>query len=802
MNALTQAALRTVEHPDFARLFLDTTLKSVVVLLAVGGLCLFWRRASAATRHLIWFLAILTLPVLPLVSLAVPSWNRPLWSVSTGVISGNRIALALEFAPGAQPETLAPQNRSAPAQPGMTGSKDARTASGGRLATDFNADWLVFAFAAWLGGAILALISWGIGYGGIRKLARNARPMPEASWALLLSQIRAELGLRRPVTLLQSFHETMPVTWGWLRPVVLLPVDSAQWPEERRRMVLAHELAHVKRWDCLTQTVARVIGSLWWFHPLVWLAARRMRVERERACDDRILAGGWKASDYAEHLLDIARSFRRVPQLTAIAMARSPGLQQRVLAILDSHRNRNCVEKGTVAVLALAFLGLGLSLGGWAKAETGNPSAPWSFEHSEVAGPLKRFVAEKRAQAAAALEAQGKEMLPEFNAMFAAAAKGDWPAINRIWSDLRERAPQYEGRGPKDERLHGTAWQTMLEIWGAFGNIAAAEKEVVAFGRDAIASIPPGSIYFGGTDPGRCVITALQKSQVQAEPFFTLTQNALADGSYLRYLRDMYAAKIYIPTDEDSKRCFDDYVADAGRRFKTKELKPGEDVKEVDGKVQVRGQVAVMAINALLAKIIFDKNPDHEFYVEESFPLDWMYPHLSPNGPIMKINRQPLNELPEETVRQDRAYWTGAVKPMIGEWLHPDTPLQTVVEFAQRVSMPPASDDPRDPQADSGKKWASKLRSSIAGLYTWRLEHAAVASDKTRLTGEADFAFRQALALCPYSPEAVYRYVNFLVKQQRVSDALLVAKTAAHVDNWNDQLPGLIRQLERMQKTP
>jgi hypothetical protein len=141
-------------------------------------------------------------------------------------------------------------------------------------------------------------------------------------------------------------------------------------------------------------------------------------------------------------------------------------------------------------------------------------------------------------------------MLPEYSAMYAAAARADWPAISRIWSDLRERAPQYEGKGPKDERLHGTAWQTMLEIWGAFGNLALGRGDLVgALGRDAIHSIPSGGIYFGGTDPGRCVITALCKSHVQGDPFFTLTQNALADGSYLQYLREMYGARIYVPTD-------------------------------------------------------------------------------------------------------------------------------------------------------------------------------------------------------------------------------------------------------------
>src|SRR5206468_1233252 len=135
------------------------------------------------------------------------------------------------------------------------------------------------------------------------------------------------------------------------------------------------------------------------------------------------------------------------------------------------------------------------------------------------------------------------------------------------------------------------------------------------------------------------------QSHVNADPFFTLTQNALADGSYLKYLRSMYGARIYIPTEGDSTNTFNQYLEDAKRRMEhdrqfpnePRQIKPGEHLKEVDGKLQVSGQISVMAINGLLSEMIFERNPDQEFYVEESFPLDWMYPRLSPHGLIMKI---------------------------------------------------------------------------------------------------------------------------------------------------------------------
>src|SRR5205823_4100398 len=154
-------------------------------------------------------------------------------------------------------------------------------------------------------------------------------------------------------------------------------------------------------------------------------------------------------------------------------------------------------------------------------------------------------------------KAEGAKLLPEYKTMFAAATKGDWPAISNLWEKLRARAPQYDIPGPKDERLHGIGWQTVLEIWGSFGPLAVGEeKYVVGLTKDSIESISPGGIYFGGTDAGRFMITALQKSHVHGDPFFTITQNALADNKYLAYVRSMYSGKIYTPTDDDSQQCF------------------------------------------------------------------------------------------------------------------------------------------------------------------------------------------------------------------------------------------------------
>jgi hypothetical protein len=436
---------------------------------------------------------------------------------------------------------------------------------------------------------------------------------------------------------------------------------------------------------------------------------------------------------------------------------------------------------------------------------------------------LQQFVALKDAQARAATNA----MPPEISALFKYAQSGDWLALSNsyaklteppptsarggIWeavakfvSDLKEKIGWSRRVAP---RLPGTPWVAAQEVRGALEAFGEGDETYSAkFGRDIIAAIPPGSIYFGGTDPGRFIVTAMCHSQAAADPFFVLTQNALADGSYLDYLRRMYGDKICIPSETDAQTCFQTYVTDAAQRMQSGHLKPGEVVHQTAGRVQISGQVAVMEINGLLAKIIFDKNPGREFYVEESFPLDWMYPQLEPHGPIFKLDRQPVTALSDEVVQLDHDYWAKFVQPMIGDWLNDGTPATEVANFAEKTfgrhDFNGFKGDPRFIQNAYSHKSFSKLRSSIAGLYAWRADHAADAADKERMAREADFAFRQAWALSPDSPEAIYRYVNFLVDQKRFADALRVAQTAAKMPAMQGSDEGQLRELvEQIKQT-
>ncbi|HTV39413.1 MAG TPA: DUF2723 domain-containing protein [Candidatus Sulfotelmatobacter sp.] len=281
-----------------------------------------------------------------------------------------------------------------------------------------------------------------------------------------------------------------------------------------------------------------------------------------------------------------------------------------------------------------------------------------------------------------------------------------------------------------------------------------------------------------------------------------------------RRARGVYPPKeIYIPSPEDSQNCFNEYYADVQRRMQLGQLQPGEDVSvSPDGKMQVSGQVAVMMINGLLCKVIFDNNPTNEFFVEESFPLPWMYPYETPFGVIMKVNRNPLPQLTQDVFDRDHKFWSDYSERLCGNWITYDTTVQQIADFVQRTyienNYKGFTGKRMFVRDEDAQKAFSKLRSSQAGMYAWRCSPNCPSEYREQtpalekaLERETDFAFKQAWAFCPYSPEAVFRYVQFLMQFNRVDDALVVARTCLKLDPYNDSVSGLIDNLEKFKST-
>jgi len=438
----------------------------------------------------------------------------------------------------------------------------------------------------------------------------------------------------------------------------------------------------------------------------------------------------------------------------------------------------------------------------------------WSKKASAELDPgMARLIAEKRALAKEIAASETDRVPNGVWKCFDLLERNKWQQASNVCDRLRREAGRYHDpniygipppttdfrskmsavfaalRPPRTpSALVGPLYHPVYDALGAAESFHDWDNRLLhKFGRDIIDSIPTNSIYFGGTDSGRFVVTALSESHRHGKPFFTLAQNALPDGSYLHYLRRMYSDRIYIPTDADVRAAFNDLYDDAWQHTTNGQREPEE----------------VMAFNWLLVKTILKHNPEHEFYVEESFPSSSMYPQLSPHGLILKLNREELPELTEFVTQADHEYWRRYAAQLVGDWMKDETSVKQVCDFGEKVylrkDLSGFTGDPAFARCEAAQKSFSKLRSSIGGLYAWRQIHAVTAEEKARMGREADYAFRQALALCPCSLEVVSRYVKLLSSEKRTVDALLVAETCERFNPGNAQIIQMVEQLKSAQ---
>lgn len=297
---------------------LDSLVKGSVVLLLAALVARALRGHSAAARCAVWVAALVAQLALPFLAIALPAWQLPILPAAPQVTA----ALA--------PAVAAPPSPSS---------------------------FVSLAFLiAWLAGGAVILTRLGLGVITIRRLRQQAVRVDKADWLGLLRRVASSLRIGRRIELLKGNRLMVPVTWGVVHPTVLLPEQAAEWPAVRRRFVLMHEMAHVKRFDAVTQFLGQLALAVFWMNPLVWLAVRRMGLERECACDDYVLRDGMPASSYAHELLEIVRTLRAPANPAFIALG--PGQQSefeiRMLAILDPSRGRRTMGwrtwlAGTVA---------------------------------------------------------------------------------------------------------------------------------------------------------------------------------------------------------------------------------------------------------------------------------------------------------------------------------------------------------------------------------------------------------------------------------------------------------------------
>src|SRR4051812_43730112 len=324
-----------------AAVLFEGTLRASAVMLAalIAVACL--RNRSAALRHWILSAAIVAAMAAPLLTRVTPSWRVPLVAIE-------RPRLLAVAAPSPQVE-----------RPRQTtgGATVARTPALASVPA------VAILERAWMAGAGLSLLILIAGLGRLAWVASAARRVSGGRWAEIAAEVAREYGLRRPVVLLQSDHPALLVTWGFVQPKVILPRAAQDWPDARIRVVLSHELAHITRGDWLMQMLAELARAGFWFNPVMWIACRRLRLESEQAADDVVLRAGIEGSEYAAHLLELARAFsRHRPWMPAPAIARPSSLERRVTAMLNAHANRAPITRAARFTIAAALFAVAVAV--------------------------------------------------------------------------------------------------------------------------------------------------------------------------------------------------------------------------------------------------------------------------------------------------------------------------------------------------------------------------------------------------------------------------------------------------------
>lgn len=436
--------IETLEINLWLRFLIDATVKSVVIFAVAGLFAFVLRRRSAAVRGLVWSLAIVSCLIVPFFSLTLPQWEIGVLPATPVEFGADRWGDNRQTARSPVPIVSRPLGSTTASPTQITPTPDQQkplTSEGdfpqsNMSETGFvSLNWTGWIVVCWAVGALFLIVRVIMGIGAVWRISVRSNhfngliPHMPANW-------------KQPVRVRKSNAVTVPMVWGLFRPVILFPTDADEWAPDQQRAVLLHELAHIQRQDWLMQMTAQITCAVYWFNPLLWFAARRMRTEVERACDDYVLSAGYQSTEYAQHLLDIVRNIKTDNTATraAVAMARPSKIEGRLRTILAENRNRRPMTKIAVAIGVLTLTCFAVPMGIVQLAEAVDPEQTLYQEIRAVYDFQPEPLSEKptEAQRAARREQyqekweRGLQLCEQFLNTYSESARYDEILYNRL----------------------------------------------------------------------------------------------------------------------------------------------------------------------------------------------------------------------------------------------------------------------------------------------------------------------------------------------------------------------------------
>lgn len=454
-------------------------IKSSLILLTAFGIVLMLRRQSAAVRHLIWTAGLIAALAVPLLSPLLPSWHAPIaGNPQTGGLTSDFFIVVM---------------------PEVASSPDAPPRRSANLMS-----------IIWWSGTAIAGIWFLAGGVKLRRLVLRGKPLNSSRWLAAATEVSRQLKLNRPIRLLQNDGLSTLGTWGIFSARILLPRDAETWSDERMRVVLSHELAHVKRFDWLVQILAEAARAIYWFNPLFWIACRQLRRESEHACDDAVLNLGIAGQTYAAHLLELARALKNSDRAWSpvLAMAQPPHLERRFVAMLNPSLNHRPATRAIRLLVAISALSLTLPL-----------AAMRSPEQISQSVPLPPVVATAVVPApAAAPEAKPRVTAPATTRRTAPAARKPVQGL----ADGSLTGTVYDASGAVIPGVRLTV--STLEIVDNLGLRETPVQSVVSdeTGTFGVRALAEGSYSLKADLPG---FVSFRRAGLQIKPSQTLTEN-------------------------------------------------------------------------------------------------------------------------------------------------------------------------------------------------------------------------------------------------------------------------------------
>lgn len=401
----------------------DLLAKSAgIVLLAFATLSV-WRSASAAQRCAVWLAAFFVLLLLPVTQLWQPVWSIALMQPAAEVQLPALSSVLIQSTAPLTAQAAQPEGQS-------------------WLPSLSAAQWIAL---LWLAGFVCLLAHRLIGSMQLRRLKSQSQPVQDEHALSLTARVAADLGVEREISLRMASSVTVPLTWGSISPVLLLPAEALEWDEARLEAALRHEMGHIRHGDALTRLITTFITALYWPNVLVWLAAKAWRTVQEQAADDLVISAGAVAEHYALQLLDAARSVQAAGGLRApaMAMAQPSTLETRLSAIMDDSRNRSSYSlRGALTGLATAFAVLALCATAQLRGADEKPAQPTANgsklrdKAREIILTKVKFSEATLLQAVEYLQAKSIELDPQHTGLNLVIEKPDYEKGARISLDL------------------------------------------------------------------------------------------------------------------------------------------------------------------------------------------------------------------------------------------------------------------------------------------------------------------------------------------------------------------------------